>query len=257
LLHTFGEISGLKTNLIESGYIPIAIPQDISVIIEPLMQCPQLSLPTTYLGLPLTIKKPPKEVYLPLTSCVQHRYDGWTGKQLSPAGRLIRPKRYAPTLHVGFPVAWVTKIITQITRRFLWKGTADKFSGGNCLVPWKQVTLPKRFGGLGITDLQLQNWALLTKWIWLASSNEPSLWTTTLQSLNHTIPIDLKNILTGHSTFFLKDLLKLQPIMQAATTRNIHNQLTWALNHNQGFTVKSTYIFLNNPGIPNPTLHKI
>jgi hypothetical protein len=83
LLHTFGEILGLKTNLIKSGYIPIAIPQDISVIIESLMQCPQLSLPTTYLGLPLIIKKPPKEAYLPLVSCVQHRYDGWAGKQLS------------------------------------------------------------------------------------------------------------------------------------------------------------------------------
>jgi hypothetical protein len=214
LLHTFREILGLKTNLIKSGYIPITTPQDISVIIEPLMQCPQLSLPTTYLRLPLTIKKPPKEAYLPLISCVQHRYDEWAGKQLFPAGRLILTKSVLNAMPLHYMQAfllpaWVTKIITQITRRFLWKGTADKFSGGNCLVPWKQVTLPKQFGGLGITDLQLQNWALLTKWIWLASSNELSLWTTTLQSLNHTIPIDLENIPTGHSTFFLKDLLKL------------------------------------------------
>jgi hypothetical protein len=190
MLNTFGEIFGMQTNISKSGHIPIAIPQDIYAILEPIIQCPRLNLPTTYLGLSLSINKPPKEEYLPLVSNVQHRYDGRAGKQLSPAGRLILSKSVlnAMTLHymqAFLMPAWIIRTIEQITRRFLWKGHTDHFSGGNCLVPWGKITLPKIFGGLGVTDLRLQNWALLTKWLWLASSNELSLWAAYgLQPLN-------------------------------------------------------------------------
>jgi hypothetical protein len=62
------------------------------------------------------------------------------------------------------------------------------------------------------------------------------------------MPLDLATISTTNTTFFINDLIKLQPIMLAATTKSIHNQ--WMLNTNQIFIIKSTYEFLNNPGIP-------
>jgi hypothetical protein len=71
---------------------------------------------------------------------------------------------------------WVFQPLNKINRRFLWRGKAEKYSGGHCLVPWERVTLPKRFEGLRITDLQLQNKALLLKWLWSANNNETSLW---------------------------------------------------------------------------------
>jgi hypothetical protein len=64
------------------------------------------------------------------------------------------------------------------------------------------------------------------------------------------MPLDLATISTTNTTFFINDLIKLQPIMLAATTKSIHNQLTWMLNTNQIFIVQSTYEFLDNPGIP-------
>jgi hypothetical protein len=37
--------------------------------------------------------------------------------------------------------------------------------GGHCLVTWQKLTTPKINGGLGIIDIELQNKALLLKWI--------------------------------------------------------------------------------------------
>jgi hypothetical protein len=68
ILSTFGETSGLKVNLAKSGYVQISISQDITPIIDSIMRCPHLNLPTVYLGLPLTIQKPTKIAYLPLFS---------------------------------------------------------------------------------------------------------------------------------------------------------------------------------------------
>jgi hypothetical protein len=40
------------------------------------------------LGLPLTIKKPSREVYYPLVERVEDKLDGWKGKLISKGGRL-------------------------------------------------------------------------------------------------------------------------------------------------------------------------
>jgi hypothetical protein len=49
--------------------------------------------------------------------------------------------------------------IEKILRGFLWKGRKDA-QGGNYLVAWDRVCMPKEFGGLGIPNLQKLNLAL-------------------------------------------------------------------------------------------------
>jgi hypothetical protein len=51
-------------------------------------RCTIQSLPVTYLWLPLTIKKPSREVYYPLLERVEDKLDGWKGKLISKGGRL-------------------------------------------------------------------------------------------------------------------------------------------------------------------------
>jgi hypothetical protein len=51
-------------------------------------RCTIQSLPVTYLELPLTIKKPSREVYYPLLEKVEDKLDGWKGKLISKGGRL-------------------------------------------------------------------------------------------------------------------------------------------------------------------------
>jgi hypothetical protein len=49
--------------------------------------------------------------------------------------------------------------IIRITCQFLWRG--DKFfSGGHCLVQWDSLCLRRKFDGLEIIDLQVQNDAM-------------------------------------------------------------------------------------------------
>jgi hypothetical protein len=88
---------------------------------------------------------------------------------------------------------WVIKEITQITPRFLWRGQKTNL-GGHCLVAWGQITLSKINGGLGILDLQLQNKALLIKWLWLAESEHQCLWSLTLNSIQTSIAITYRQL---------------------------------------------------------------
>ena len=56
----------------------------------------------------------------------------------------------------------VIENINRIRRQCLWRGNSEKERGGN-LVAWEIVQRPKEKGGLGVTNLRLQNDALLMK----------------------------------------------------------------------------------------------
>jgi hypothetical protein len=78
---------------------------------------------------------------------------------------------------------WVLKAIQKSIRRYLWRGAASLFSGGHCLLSRQIVMLPKRNGGLDITNLQLQNQSLILKWAWVAATAIDSLWTSTFNDI--------------------------------------------------------------------------
>lgn len=61
---------------------------------------------------------------------------------------------------------WATKEIDAICRKFLWVGN-DASVCGKCMVAWETVCRPTPFGGLGVSDLRLQGYALQTRWLWL------------------------------------------------------------------------------------------
>jgi Reverse transcriptase (RNA-dependent DNA polymerase) len=88
-LDSFVLASGLQINLNKSDFLLIAIPQHLTPSLASLIMCGQLSTPIQYLGLPLTVKKPPKSAYLPLINNVQKRYKGFRGKHLSRVGRTV------------------------------------------------------------------------------------------------------------------------------------------------------------------------
>lgn len=66
ILNRFGAISGLKTNINKCSGTPIrCAPVDIDTVRD-VMPCAIAEFPCIYLGLPLSIKKPPKVVLEPL-----------------------------------------------------------------------------------------------------------------------------------------------------------------------------------------------
>jgi hypothetical protein len=88
-LEIFAQVLGLKINLSKNDFLPIEIPMDLVPTVTSLLKFNPLTLPIQYLGLPLTIKKLPKSAYLPLLANVQRRCEGFKGKNLSMAGRMI------------------------------------------------------------------------------------------------------------------------------------------------------------------------
>jgi hypothetical protein len=58
----------------------------------------------------------------------------------------------------------ITKAISSINRRFLWKGTSN--SHGICKVAWNKVIKSKSLGGLGLGSIHNKNLALMFKWLW-------------------------------------------------------------------------------------------
>jgi hypothetical protein len=70
---------------------------------------------------------------------------------------------------------WARKEIDAICRKFLWVGS-DTSVCGKCMVAWPVVCKPTEFGGLGVSDLKLQGYALQAHWLWLQKTDNVRAW---------------------------------------------------------------------------------
>ena len=70
---------------------------------------------------------------------------------------------------------WARKEIDSICRKFFWVGSEASVQG-KCMVPWPTVCKPTQLGGLGISDLKLQGFALQTRWLWLQKIDQDRAW---------------------------------------------------------------------------------
>jgi hypothetical protein len=62
---------------------------------------------------------------------------------------------------------WACNDIDSFRRSFLWRvEDPDKVHGGHCLVKWKVCIRPKKWGTLGIKDLDKFGRALRLHWLW-------------------------------------------------------------------------------------------
>jgi hypothetical protein len=169
LLDIFGTTSGLVTNKDKSVVYPIQCAGiDIDDILES-YQCPIKEFLCTYLGLPLHFRVLRRVDFHPLIDKVAARLSAWRGKLLNKAGRLVLVNTVPtsiPTYYLTvFPLKkWAIKKIDKIRMSFLWKG-AKNANGGHCLVWWGKVMRPKKFGGLGILDLDLFSRAMRLRWL--------------------------------------------------------------------------------------------
>jgi hypothetical protein len=150
MLNSFADSIGLHVNYNKSNIYPINVSEQKMVVLANTFHCNIGSLPFTYLGLPLGLRKPNLEAFLPLIQRIERRLAS-TSIFLSQAGRLQMvnavfsslPTYYMCTLKLPKNVI---KQIDKLRRHCLWRG-ADINAKKPPLVDWKSVCKPKNQGG--------------------------------------------------------------------------------------------------------------
>jgi hypothetical protein len=179
-LNLFGRASGLRVNYTKSTATLIrCAPEDVHAAVQQLT-CPIVELPITYLGIPLTVRKPTAAQLQPVVDRVAAKLPTWKAGLMDKAGHLAMVKSVlgAIPIHqllVIAPDKKTIKLIVKIQRGFLWAGRADA-KGGHCHVNWQRVARPISLGGLGVRDLERTGLSLRLRWLWLSRTDPRRAW---------------------------------------------------------------------------------
>src|SRR5690606_30670075 len=141
------------------------------------------SLPSKYLGIPLTARPIHKSIWEMVLNNMQDRVNKWTFCALNLAGRLVLTKAILQSIPVFMLSALlapkgVLKQIRDIQRDFLWgkEETRKKWT----LVSWEKMCKPKSQGGLDLDDQEIFCKALGAKlwWRWVKEPKYqwPRIW---------------------------------------------------------------------------------
>ncbi|WVZ90056.1 hypothetical protein U9M48_036389 [Paspalum notatum var. saurae] len=97
LLHSFGHVTGLKTNILKSSVIPINCSEEDITHTSDTLSCVVSSFPYTYLRIPLTIHKPSRADLMLLIDKVADKLPGWKPPLLNKADCLVLVKSVLTT----------------------------------------------------------------------------------------------------------------------------------------------------------------
>eukprot|EP00253_Pinus_taeda_P032242 PITA_32242 len=141
------------------------------------------SLPSKYLGIPLTDKPLNKDIWESITNKLKDKVSEWTNRAFNLAGKLVLTKAILQTIPIYMLSALpapkgVLQQIRNIQRDFLWGKGEEKNKWA--LVAWDKICKPKSHGGLGLHDPDILDKVLGAKlwWRWLMEIQKPwaKLW---------------------------------------------------------------------------------
>lgn len=119
VLKIYGELTGLKIKKNKSLFVPVAIPPQLTQVIQTIVDPPETKMSIKYLGLPLSIKKLHIVYFQPMIQIVRQRMEGWKLNFLSYRGRITLVKAIISTIPIHFMQATRLPkgVIRQIDRR--------------------------------------------------------------------------------------------------------------------------------------------
>jgi hypothetical protein len=180
ILSDFTEASGMTLNLDKSKLFFFNTLAAVQLHISKLLGIPKSSLPSNYLGIPLT-GAPAKSIsWDNLLLSISNRLNNWTFRTLNIAARLVLLKSVLQTLPTYLFTALaapkqIIKAVRNLQRNFLWQGLQPNKKWA--LVGWDKVCAPKSMGGLGLQDPGKLNQIMGAKMWWRWLKTPDALWT--------------------------------------------------------------------------------
>jgi hypothetical protein len=172
ILSDFTKASGMSLNYDKSKIYFFNTPSPIQIHISILLGIPLSSLPSNYLGVPLTGVASRSISLDSLLLSNSNRLSNWTFRPLNIASWLVLLKSVLHTLPTYlFTVLaapkHVIRAIRNLQRNFLRHGHQPNKKWA--LVNWDKLCMPKRQGGLGLRDSGKLNQVMGAKiwWRWL------------------------------------------------------------------------------------------
>lgn len=179
ILEEFKQLSGLSVNRDKTELLIDGGSHSLCQELAEATGIKQGALPVRYLGVPLSAKKMKKSDFKPLLDKIEARFNSWTVKHLSFAGRfqLIQAVIYS-TITFWCSIFILPneciRILERMCNAFLWNGAPQSAKGAK--INWITVCTPKDEGGLGLKRLPDWNQVLALKLIWLLFAAGGSLW---------------------------------------------------------------------------------
>jgi hypothetical protein len=160
ILASFGEASGLQTNLQKSCALPIRCEQSDLELVEATLPCTAAVFPC----LPISTTKLRKTDLLPWIEKIGNKLPGWQASLMNLAGRTAWVRFVLSAIPIYALIAinvpkWFIQAVDKICHGFLRKGR-EQVNSGNCLVAWDKVQRPLDLGGLRVLNLEVMSWSL-------------------------------------------------------------------------------------------------
>ncbi|XP_062028650.1 uncharacterized protein LOC133744575 [Rosa rugosa] len=161
--------------------VPERLKDDVKVILD----VPVVEFHEKYLGLPTTLGRNKIDAFKKLNERLAIHIQGWQGKFLSKAGKLVLIKAVAqaiPTYSMSvfqLPVGVCKKFQSKVSKFWWGKGGETR---GIHWCSWDKLCKRKDEGGLGFRDLQAFNQAMLAKTVWRIFWGKRSLVSSLLQA---------------------------------------------------------------------------
>jgi ribonuclease HI/exonuclease III len=179
ILSDFSEASGMELNLDKSKLYFFNTPPPVQRHISRLLGIPRSSLPSNYLGVPLTGAAASHISWDSLLLSISNRLRNWTFRPLNIASRLVLLKSVLQALPTYLFTALaapkkVIKAIRTLQRNFLWSGHQPNKKWA--LVNWDKLCMPKNQGGLGLRDPGKMNQTMGAKIWWRWLKNPTAAW---------------------------------------------------------------------------------
>eukprot|EP00253_Pinus_taeda_P020626 PITA_20626 len=178
ILHLFSKASGMEINFSKSTIFFFNTHHAVQSHLSRLLGFRIGSLPSRYLGAPLTLKPWQKAHWEKILANMERRCKHWTNRALNFAGRLVLTKAILQAipqymLSILPTPKGVLDQIRSIQRSFLWSGNSEKKKWS--LVAWKKICRPKNRGGLNLVDPSIANRVCGAKiwWKWISNTNLP------------------------------------------------------------------------------------